>query len=77
VVENATTVPKEAITRQANATGVLKLQGEIVVWQPVKVGASSVTRVQVIEGLAPGDAVALPIDRPIASGNRVQPVFAE
>ena len=37
----------------------------------VKKGASSLTMVQVVEGLADTDAVALPSDKPLKSGDRV------
>jgi HlyD family secretion protein len=73
-VENALTVPKEAIRRQGESTGVFKLQGDnTVVWQPVQVGASSVTRSQITSGLTPGDKVALALDASLNTGQTVQP----
>jgi HlyD family secretion protein len=75
VVENALTIPKEAIRREGTQTGVLKLQGDRVVWQPIKTGATSINRIQVVEGLGDGDAVALPVDRPLTSNEQVRPVF--
>jgi HlyD family secretion protein len=73
VVEAALTVPKEALRRENNETGVLKLDGDRVRWQPVKLGISSVTRAQVVSGLAGGDRVALPGDIALKDGQQVRP----
>jgi HlyD family secretion protein len=73
VVENALTIPKEAIQREAGETRVLKLAGDRVSLQPVQLGASSITRVQVTSGLSEGDLVALPVERRLSTGDRVQP----
>ena len=35
VVQKALTVPKEALRREGNDTGVLKLEGDKVVWRKV------------------------------------------
>jgi multidrug resistance efflux pump len=75
VVENAVTLPKEALRREGEQTGVLKLEGGKVVWRKVLIGVSSVTRVQILEGVNEGDAVALPVDRQLKSGDEVMPVF--
>jgi HlyD family secretion protein len=74
VVQSALSVPKEAIRRQGNQTGVYKLAGDKIQWTPVKLGISSVTRTQVLEGLQEGDQVALPVDRPLKDGDEVKPV---
>lgn len=74
VVEAALTLPKEAIRREAEQTGVLVIQGDRVAWRPVKVGAASVTRVQILGGVSEGDKIALPIDAPLKSGDEVRPV---
>lgn len=75
VVQNALTIPKEAMRREGTQTGVLKLQGDRIAWQPVKTGATSVNRIQVLEGLNDKDAVALPVDRPLTSNEQVNPIF--
>jgi HlyD family secretion protein len=75
VVENALAIPKEAIRRQGSETGVLLLQGDRVVWRKVNLGISSYTKSQVISGLSEGDAGALPSEKPIQNGSRVQPIF--
>jgi len=75
VVENALVIPKEAIRRQGSETGVLLLQGDRVVWRKVNLGISSYAKSQVLSGLSDGDAGALPSDKPIQSGSRVQAVF--
>jgi HlyD family secretion protein len=75
VVENGLAIPKEAIRRQGSETGVLLLQGDRVVWRKVNLGISSYTKTQVLSGLSDGDAAALPSEKPIQNGSRVQPLF--
>jgi HlyD family secretion protein len=75
VAENALAIPKEAIRRQGSETGVFLLQGDRVVWRKVSLGISSYTKSQVLAGLSDGDAGALPSEKPIQNGSRVQPVF--
>jgi HlyD family secretion protein len=75
VVTNALTLPKEALRREANDTGVLKLEGERIVWRKVRAGVSSVTRVEILDGISEGDAIAMPVDRVLKSGDSVKPVF--
>jgi hypothetical protein len=41
----------------------------------VTLGVSSYTKTQVLSGLNEGDAVALPSDKVIKNGSRVEPVF--
>src|SRR6185369_13093822 len=47
VVENALTIPKETMRREGSQTGVFKLVGDRIVWQPVKTAAASVNRIQI------------------------------
>ncbi|MGP0072717.1 MAG: efflux RND transporter periplasmic adaptor subunit [Bryobacteraceae bacterium] len=75
VVENALAITKEAIRRQGSQTGVLLLQGDRVVWRKVNLGISSYTKSQILSGLTDGDAAALPSEKAIQNGSRVQPVF--
>jgi HlyD family secretion protein len=75
VVENAIAIPKEAIRRQGADAGVLLLEGDRAVWRKVSLGISNYTKSQVLSGLNDGDAVALPSEKPIQSGSRVQAVF--
>ena len=75
VAENALSIPREALRRQAGDAGVFLLQGIAVVWRKIVPGVSSITRTQVVEGLSEGDAVALPTDATLANGTVVEPVF--
>jgi HlyD family secretion protein len=75
VVQNALTIPKEVLRRDTNGTGVFVLSGDTLHWRAIKTGASSVNRVQVVEGLAEGDAVALPTDLTLREGEKVTPVY--
>jgi HlyD family secretion protein len=71
VVEGALVVPKETLRHDAQGDYVFALNGDTVARRPVKKGASSVTEIQVVEGLAEGDAVALPSDVPLKPGDHV------
>jgi HlyD family secretion protein len=71
VVEGALVIPKETLRHDAQGDYVFALNGDTVTRRPVRKGASSVTAIQVVEGLAEGDAVALPSDVPLKPGDRV------
>ena len=71
VVENAMVIPKETLRHDAQGDYVLALKGGAVERRAVKQGASSITLVQILEGLGDADAVALPADTPLKDGDRV------
>jgi HlyD family secretion protein len=71
VVDNALVIPRETLRHDASGDYVFALKGDIVERRPVKTGASSISQVQVVEGLSESDAVALPSDNPIKPGERV------
>ncbi len=73
VAQNALTIPKESIRREGSQSGVYVLEGNLVRWKPVKVGISSVTLAQVLEGVKESDFVALPTDQPLKDGDTVTP----
>ena len=75
VVEGALTIPKEAMRRDANGSGVFVLADDTVHWRAVKTGTSSISRVQIAGGLAEGDAVALPTDVTLKDGEKVRAVY--
>jgi HlyD family secretion protein len=75
VVEKALALPKEAIRREGSETGVYVLQGDRVVWRKIGVGVSSYTKSQILSGLSEGDAVALPTEKPLKNGVKVEPVY--
>lgn len=73
-IPSAITIPKEALRRVEGKTGVFTLQPDATVrWQPVELGAASVTRLQVTSGLSTGTAVALPTDVVLTQGMQVKP----
>jgi HlyD family secretion protein len=74
VAENAIVVPKEAIRRQGTETGVFVLDGAKLAWRAVRTGISSVTKVQVLQGVREEEFVALPVERAIKVGDEVKPV---
>ena len=74
-VPNTLVILKEAIRRQGSEMGVFLLNGDRVEWRKISLGVSSYTKSQILSGLNEGDAVALPSDKVIKNGSRVQPVF--
>lgn len=72
VVESALTIPKEAVRRERDQVGVYVLEGEMVRWKPLRLGVSSVTRVEVLDGLKEGATVVLPSDLVLKEGLRVR-----
>jgi HlyD family secretion protein len=71
IVENAMVIPKETLRHDAQGDYVLALKGGTVERRAVRQGASSITMVQIVEGLGDADAVALPSDTPLRDGDRV------
>lgn len=75
VVDNALTIPREALLRRGDQTGVFVLaQGDKVAWKPVQIGVATTTRAEV-QGLGDSDAVALPADKPLKTGMEVTPLY--
>ena len=75
VVAGALTIPKEALRRDANGTGVFALTGGEVHWRPVKYGSTSISRVQILEGVTEGDSVALPTSFALHDGQKVTAAY--
>jgi HlyD family secretion protein len=73
-VENAITIPKEAVHRQQGQTGVYLLEGDRVRWRRITQGVNNTTRTQVNE-LKDGDSVALPSEKPLKDGMVIEPVL--
>lgn len=73
-VENAITIPKEAVHREQGKTGVYVLEGDHIRWRAITQGVNNTTRTAVKE-LKEGDAVALPSEKPLKDGMIVEPVI--
>jgi hypothetical protein len=74
--DDAVALPKIALRRENGESGVYLLQGETIVWRPIKTGIASAVDSQVVSGLAPGDWVALPPqDRSLKTDMLVTPVL--
>src|SRR5262249_13968358 len=73
-VENAITIPKEAVHREQGQTGVYLLEGDHIRWRTITQGVNSTTRTQVKE-LNSGDAVALPSEKSLKDGMTVEPLI--
>jgi len=73
VASQALTIPKESLRREGSESGVYVLEGNTVHWRKIKTGISSLTHVQVLEGLKENDWVALPTDQPLQDGAEVTP----
>ena len=75
-VENALTVPKEAIRSEHGQTGVYVLNNQQIAWKPVKTGVATVTRQQ-IDGVAEGAEIALFSEKPLHDGEIVKPTISQ
>jgi HlyD family secretion protein len=73
-VQNALTIPREAIRRELGQAGVFVLSGDRVAWKKITMGIGNTTRAQV-EGINEGDSIALPTEKPLKEGMLVKPVF--
>jgi HlyD family secretion protein len=73
-VQNAMTIPREAIRRELGQAGVFVLVGDHVAWKKITMGIGNTTRAQV-EGIAEGDSIALPTEKPLKEGMVVKPVY--
>lgn len=73
-VDNAITIPKEAVHTEHGQTGVYLLNGTQLAWKQIKTGVANTTRVQV-EGLNLGDAVAVFSEKPLKDGMVLKAVF--
>ncbi|MCU1234134.1 MAG: efflux transporter, family, subunit [Candidatus Solibacter sp.] len=71
VVDNALVIPKETLRHDAHGDYVFALKGDTIERRAVKKGASSITQVQIVEGLSDSDAIALPADIPLKAGDHV------
>jgi HlyD family secretion protein len=74
-VQNALTIPKQAMRRRLGVDGVWKLAGDRLAWQEISPGVSNLTAVQVNQGLQEGDSVVLVYDRELTEGMAVTPAF--
>jgi HlyD family secretion protein len=74
-LENALTIPKEAIRRNDSAFGVFVLDGSRLAWRKVTLGVSNVTSTQVTDGLKETDAVALATDFSLKPGLEVTATY--
>ncbi len=70
--ENVVTIPKEAVFREAGKTGVYLLVKDHLEWRDITQGVNNTTHTEV-KGLAEGDQIALPSDRPLTPGMLVRP----
>ena len=79
VEDNALSIPKAALRTIRGSNGVFKLQGDTIVWTPVKTGISDINNVQVLSGLKAGDRVTdrviEPSDAEVKNGMRVRAAF--
>jgi HlyD family secretion protein len=73
-IQNALTIPREAIRRELGQAGVFILSGDRVAWKKITMGIGNTTRAQV-EGVNEGDSIALPTEKPLKEGMLVKPLF--
>jgi len=75
VVQNALTIPKEAIRRLDADFGVYVLEGNRLAWRKVSLGISNASRTEVTGGLKDDESVALAADFAVRPGLTVTPVW--
>lgn len=76
VVLNAMIIPTAALHREGAKTAVfVLLQNAQVAKRELKIGVTSYTKAQVLQGLSEGDSVALPTDKPIKTDVKVKPTY--
>lgn len=76
VVQRALIIPTAALHREGGVTSVFVLsKDDHVLRRIIKVGVTSYTKAQVLQGLAEGESVALPTDKPFKDGARVAPIY--
>ena len=73
-VENALTIPKEAIFREGDKPGVYLLAGDHLEWHNITQGINNVTHVEVRD-LKEGDMIALPSEHTLSAGLKIHPVI--
>lgn len=73
-VQNALTIPREAVRRELGQAGVFVLSGDKVTWKKITMGIGNTTRAQV-DGVNEGDSIALPTEKPLKEGMIVKPVY--
>jgi HlyD family secretion protein len=75
VVDNALTIPKEALRYEKGIPSVFVVEGDgIVRLRKVGHGSDSVTKAQITSGLADDAQIILPTDTPLKDGEKVTPV---
>lgn len=67
VVQDAVTIPKEAVFRENGQTGVYVLNNDKLEWHTVTLGVNNTTRTEVM-GLNEGARIALPSERTLTNG---------
>ena len=75
VIDNALTVPKVSVRRDAGVGAYVLQKDNTVRWQQIVTGASDALHVEVVTGLQDGDAVSEATDLNLKSGQKVNPVF--
>lgn len=75
--DSALTIPKETVHTEGKQNYVMKLVGDRLIMQPVKLGIGSITRIQVLQGLSEGESIALPIERVLKNNEAVKPTYPE
>ncbi len=76
VVQHALIIPTAALHREAGSTSVFVLENsERMTKREIKVGVTSYTKAQVLQGLNEGDSVALPTDKPLRTDARVKAIY--
>ncbi len=77
LIENALTIPKEALHIDNGQATVFVLQGDMIRVRVVQHGSDSVTRSQVSGGLKDDEWIALPTEAVLKDGEKVKPALEQ
>ncbi len=78
LIENALTIPKEALHIDNGQAAVYVLDGgDTIRFRAVTHGSDSVTRAQIVAGLKDDEWVALPSESTLKDGEKVKPVLEQ
>jgi HlyD family secretion protein len=75
-IDQAVSIPKEALRREGDTYGVFVVRDGRVQWRAVQTGAASVTRLEIVSGLQPGETVALAGEETLRDGMAVRTAAA-
>jgi RND family efflux transporter MFP subunit len=75
-VESYPQIPVTALLTRGNESLVAVLEDEVVRFRPVKVASTDGAIVSLLDGLKPGERIAINVPDEVTNGSRIQPIVA-